>query len=96
MDYNCYEGYSDIFKYKKEDSLMDAAQIFQELREDKILCDIDIKLKDRTISAHRIILAGSIPHFYDMFCTDHRNSKKKTIIMKEYDSDVVEALVNYW
>lgn len=84
------------FNYKNENYLSSCAPVFQELRESGKLCDVDIKLRDRTISAHKIILAATLPYFYRMICSaSPENGKKMEIYMKEFDSDTIEALINF-
>lgn len=42
-------------------------------------------MEDQSFSAHRIVLAGTIPYFYAMFTTDMAESRAKEITMKEID-----------
>lgn len=39
-------------------------------------------MEDQSFSAHRIVLAASIPYFYAMFTHNMVESKKRDIVMK--------------
>lgn len=68
------------------------------MRKNGKLCDIEIKFidQDRTISAHRVILAGTIPYFYKTICpANSENGKKTKIILEKFDADVIESLIDY-
>lgn len=84
------------FNHKKADLLVNCIPILREIRKSGKLCDISLKVKDRTISAHRVILAATVPYFYKMFCADNQESDKKMeIIMQEFDPDLIENLIDY-
>ena len=43
------------------------------------------QVEDQSFSAHRIVLAATIPYFYAMFTHDMAESRVKEITMKEID-----------
>lgn len=84
------------FNHKKADLLVNCIPILREIRKSGKFCDINLKVKDRVISAHRVILAATVPYFYKMFCVDNQKSDKKMeIIMQEFDPDLIENLIDY-
>lgn len=52
---------------------------------DFISCFLLTKVEDQSFSAHRIVLAATIPYFYAMFTHDMAESRVKEITMKEID-----------
>lgn len=46
-------------------------------------------MEDQSFSAHRIVLAATIPYFYAMFTHDMAESRVKEITMKEIDPQYV-------
>lgn len=50
-------------------------------------------MEDQSFSAHRIVLAATIPYFYAMFCNDMAESRIKEITMKEIDPQYVFQLI---
>lgn len=42
-------------------------------------------MEDQSFSAHRIVLAATIPYFYAMFTNNMAESRIKEITMKEID-----------
>ncbi|TKR77315.1 hypothetical protein L596_018312 [Steinernema carpocapsae] len=59
------------------------------------LCDVVLVAEGQKFSAHRLVLAASIPFFHGMFTTDMSESRKKEIEMKEFDGSTLEQIVNY-
>lgn len=52
-------------------------------------------MEDQSFSAHRIVLAATIPYFYAMFSQEYQESKKKEICMKEIEATALESLINF-
>lgn len=52
-------------------------------------------MDESLFSAHRVVLAASIPYFYAMFSQDYAEYSKKEIEIKEIDSIALEHLINY-
>lgn len=48
------------------------------------------QVEDQSFSAHRIVLAATIPYFYAMFTHDMAESRVKEITMKEIDPQYVQ------
>ena len=53
------------------------------LREDNMLCDIQLEAEGRHISAHKAVLAAYSPYFRAMFCGAFRETAEKVVYMKE-------------
>ncbi|KIH53797.1 BTB/POZ domain protein, partial [Ancylostoma duodenale] len=51
----------------------------EQLRSDGHLCDVEFLVGNETISAHKIVLAASIPYFKAMFTTDMLEARKHRI-----------------
>lgn len=58
----------------------------REIRRQGKLCDVTIKVEDQSFSAHRIVLAATIPYFYSMFMNGMRENREKEITMKEIEA----------
>nr|CAD7196547.1 unnamed protein product [Timema douglasi] len=50
---------------------------------------------NESFSAHRIVLAATIPYFHAMFTHDMVESKQKEITIQGIDSGALEALINF-
>lgn len=84
------------FRYKNENVLSKCIPLFQQMKNCGKFCDIQIEFEERVISAHCVILAGTIPYFYKTLCTANtENGKKLKILMKGFNATVVEALIDY-
>lgn len=83
-------GASTIFGDDDEEQLwftddQMAAKIFprfEEIRRMGKLCDVTLIVNDRHFSAHRIVLAATIPYFQAMFTHDMVESSQREISMQ--------------
>ncbi|KAB1264241.1 Kelch-like protein 18 [Camelus dromedarius] len=53
------------------------------------------QIGDHKFSAHRIVLAASIPYFHAMFTNDMMECKQDEIVMQGMDPSALEALINF-
>ncbi|XP_039609452.1 kelch-like protein 18 isoform X1 [Polypterus senegalus] len=69
--------------------------VMEEIRRQGKLCDVTLKVGEHKFSAHRIVLAASIPYFHAMFTNDMMECKQDEIIMQGMDPSALEALINF-
>ncbi|XP_036286105.1 kelch-like protein 18 isoform X3 [Pipistrellus kuhlii] len=69
--------------------------VMEEIRRQGKLCDVTLKIGDHKFSAHRIVLAASIPYFHAMFTNDMMECKQDEIVMQGMDPSALEALINF-
>ncbi|XP_033838945.1 kelch-like protein 18 [Periophthalmus magnuspinnatus] len=69
--------------------------VMEEIRRQGKLCDVTLKVGEHKFSAHRIVLAASIPYFHAMFTSDMAESKQDQILMQGMDPSALEALINF-
>lgn len=69
--------------------------IMEEIRRQGKLCDVTLKVDDQSFSAHRIVLAATIPYFRAMFTHDMVESKQRDIKIQGIDAAALEALINF-
>ncbi|ESP02986.1 hypothetical protein LOTGIDRAFT_177864 [Lottia gigantea] len=81
----------DVVVFKREDLPSTAFPVIADIRRQGKLCDVG----DQRFSAHRIILAASIPYFNAMFTHDMVESKQGEICMQGIDPSALESLVNF-
>ncbi|KAG7273874.1 hypothetical protein CRUP_025935 [Coryphaenoides rupestris] len=67
----------------------------EEIRRQGKLCDVTLKVGDHKFSAHRIVLAASIPYFHAMFTNDMVECKQDEIVMQGMDPSALESLINF-
>ncbi|XP_046329513.2 kelch-like protein 18 [Haliotis rufescens] len=79
----------------EEDLPVAAFPKIADIRRQGKLCDVTLKVGDQKFSAHRIILAATIPYFHAMFTHDMVESKQDEIGMQGIDASALESLVNY-
>ncbi|EYC25795.1 hypothetical protein Y032_0011g1389 [Ancylostoma ceylanicum] len=65
----------------------------QQLRSDGHLCDVELLVGNETISAHKIVLAATIPYFKAMFTTDMLEAKKERIRIQNIDHTTLRELI---
>ncbi|KAJ4448640.1 hypothetical protein ANN_00030 [Periplaneta americana] len=69
--------------------------IMEEIRRQGKLCDVTLKVDDQSFSAHRIVLAATIPYFNAMFTHDMVESKQRDITIQGIEAVALEALINF-
>uniref|UniRef100_A0A1B0AAB2 Kelch-like protein diablo n=1 Tax=Glossina pallidipes TaxID=7398 RepID=A0A1B0AAB2_GLOPL len=81
--------------YKYDDLFSESFPLMKEIRRLGKLTDVTLKVEDQTFSAHRIVLASTIPYFYAMFTNNMAESRIKEITMKEIEPSALESLINF-
>ncbi|CAC42351.2 BTB domain-containing protein [Caenorhabditis elegans] len=71
--------------------------IFNELRSKCQLCDVALLVENRKLSAHKVILAATIPYFRGMFTLDLMEANMKEINIEDSDMnyETVDALLSF-
>ena len=59
------------------------------------LCDVTLRAGDRSIQAHKVILAASSPYFNAMFTNRHRESFASAIDLNGIDAETLENLITF-
>lgn len=72
--------------FKQADLFVENVHTIREIRRQGKLCDVTIKVDDQSFSAHRIVLAATIPYFYAMFMNEMKEYREKEITMKEIEA----------
>ncbi|CAG0883555.1 unnamed protein product [Darwinula stevensoni] len=85
----------DMVVYQQKEFSTAAFPIMEEIRRQGKLCDITLKVDGHQFTAHRIVLASTIPYFQAMFTSDMLESKKKEINIQGVEPSTLEALINY-
>lgn len=70
-------------------------QKMEEIRRLGKLCDITLVANDAKFTAHRIVLASSIPYFHAMFLHEMIESKQEQITINTVDPTALEQFINY-
>lgn len=87
-------------KHLREDLRLFQTTLLQdglkELLNENKLIDCVLKVGDRSIPCHRLILAACSPHFREMFFSaEGEEVNQKEVVLENLDPDVMEVIVNY-
>lgn len=68
-----------------------------DLRKQKVLCDVTLFAGGETFPAHRNVLAVSCPYFYKLFTSDMREKTSETVNLEalEVSANVIDTLLTY-
>ncbi|XP_078353958.1 kelch-like protein 12 [Oculina patagonica] len=66
-----------------------------QLRKEKKLCDITLKVGEKEFCAHRVILSACSDYFCAMFTGDMEESKKSVVELHGLDSDTMEFILDF-
>lgn len=68
----------------------------KELLNENKLIDCILKVGDRSIPSHRLILAACSPYFRELFFSeDGKEVDRKEVVLENLDPSIMEAIVNY-
>uniref|UniRef100_A0A3P9N5E3 Kelch-like family member 41a n=1 Tax=Poecilia reticulata TaxID=8081 RepID=A0A3P9N5E3_POERE len=68
----------------------------KELLNENKLIDCVLKVGDRSIPSHRLILAACSPYFRELFFSvDGKEEDRKEVVLENLDPNVMEVIVNY-
>ncbi|KAG5841824.1 hypothetical protein ANANG_G00171060, partial [Anguilla anguilla] len=90
-----FEELEDLMHFSVHDLPNRGYAVMEEIRRQGKLCDVTLKVGDHKFSAHRIVLAASIPYFHAMFTNDMMECKQDEIVMQGMDPSALEALINF-
>ncbi|KAF4076831.1 hypothetical protein AMELA_G00219570 [Ameiurus melas] len=66
-----------------------------ELLENDKFVDCILKIKDQDFPCHKLVLAASSPYFKAMFLSDLEESKKREVVLKDVDPDIMRMILRY-
>ncbi|XP_041101934.1 kelch-like protein 18 isoform X2 [Polyodon spathula] len=89
------EELEDLMHFTASDLPNRGYKVMEEIRRQGKLCDVTLKIGDHKFSAHRIVLAASIPYFHAMFTNDMMECKQDEIVMQGIDPSALESLINF-
>ncbi|XP_061150517.1 kelch-like protein 18 [Syngnathus typhle] len=89
------EELEDLVHFSVHDLPARGYVVMGEIRRQGKLCDVTLKAGEHKFSAHRIVLAASIPYFHAMFTNDMVECKQDEILMQGMDPSALEALINF-
>ncbi|BFZ23237.1 hypothetical protein BsWGS_26276 [Bradybaena similaris] len=85
----------DTVVFIQKELPMTAFPAIADIRRQGQLCDVTLKVADQKFSAHRVILAATIPYFHAMFTHDMVETKQPEITMESVEPSALEALINF-
>lgn len=85
----------DSSTYQQHDLPSQSFPVMEEIRRQGKLCDVTLKVDDHCFTAHRIVLASTIPYFQAMFTHDMVESKQKEITIQGIEPSALESLIKF-
>ncbi len=89
------------YTHVKEDLRLTICKEIEELWRQRTVCDVNLMVYNSqdspllSISAHRLVLAASIPYFKAMFTTGMQESGQNEVILKDVDANSVKSIVGF-
>ena len=90
---DCQSGHS--FKYKNPILFKEMFAMFREFKNSNTFCDVHIKVSEKVIHGHKVILAAGSLYFRTMFTVGLAESKQSEITMNGLDFQAIDSLVDY-
>lgn len=87
----CSDGELEIVGSHEKDSF----SVFDEMRAFDELCDITLKVNEKEIRAHRVVLAACSPYFRAMLTSGFVESNMGTISLQDCEENGVEMVLDF-
>ncbi|XP_054163142.1 kelch-like protein 18 [Oppia nitens] len=86
----------ECYGFVQKDLSVNSFPIFDVLRKSQKLCDISIKVDNKSFMAHRVVIAATVPYFHAMFTNDMKESTQTEVeIQDSIDALAMEALLEF-
>lgn len=82
-------------KYQQRQDMLNAMNSFRKLQ---TFCDVVLVVKDRRLSAHKVVLAASSPVFKTSFTSEltrNKATEEFEVKIKDFDPNTVEEMLNF-
>lgn len=92
---------SSCFVFREENHYQNCCEQVEKLWRDRSLCDVNLIVEDEegkakvSISAHKVILAASVPYFRGMFTSGLQESTQEEVHLKGVDEGGMKAIINF-
>ncbi|XP_022090242.1 kelch-like protein 17 [Acanthaster planci] len=85
----------EFFTHRASRHANDAFVAMNRMRQQATLCDIVLKVGDKTIMAHKLVLASCSAYFHAMFTSDMSESRQSEVHLRDIEAQAVEQLVQF-
>ncbi|KAL7064932.1 hypothetical protein AAHC03_05874 [Spirometra sp. Aus1] len=80
-------------RFKDQNLLKNSFPNFEQIRRNGKLCDVTLIADGQQFSAHKIVLAATIPYFDAMFLSNMSEASKREIYIHDLDPSMLEAFI---
>ncbi|VDL61661.1 unnamed protein product [Hymenolepis diminuta] len=94
-DHDLYPGESSRLPFRSEDQMQRVFHNLNEMRRQRLLCDVVLKAGELEVPAHKNILAASSPYFHAMFTGDMAESRASVVTIGDIDGAALALLVDF-
>lgn len=86
---------SDTYVFESRAHAKDAFKMLQEFFGEQEMCDVEIKVGNKSIKCHRVVLACISLYFRAMFKSDMAESRLECITIQDLDEGAMENLIEF-
>ncbi|KAL6469583.1 hypothetical protein MHYP_G00207020 [Metynnis hypsauchen] len=83
------------FLFEAQRAWKDFHNSLRQFYENGELCDVTLKVGNKLIPCHKLVLACVIPYFRAMFLSDMAEAKQDLIEIRDFDGDAIQDLVRF-
>ncbi|XP_016119587.1 kelch-like protein 8, partial [Sinocyclocheilus grahami] len=88
------EGDTDgSYVFEAKEAWKDFHNSLRQFYDNGELCDVTLKVGNRLIPCHKLVLACVVPYFRAMFLSDMAEAKQDLIEIRDFDADAIKDLV---
>lgn len=85
----------DSFIFHHEELQNTSFPAFQVMRRNGEYCDLLVKVGEKSISAHRMVIDANIPYFHTALASNSSECAPQELTIQKMDPDAVELLIEY-
>ncbi|XP_006819299.2 kelch-like protein 24 [Saccoglossus kowalevskii] len=74
---------------------MEIMKKLHEMQQEKTNTDVELKVNNELIEAHRVLLAACSPYFTAMFTSNMKESLERVVEVRNIDDSIMEKLIKY-
>lgn len=86
---------SGSYQFEARNFLKDSFRTLHGFYENQEMCDVEIRVGNKSFKCHRVVLACASLYFRAMFKSEMAETKQEVITIQDLDEDAMEKVVNF-
>lgn len=84
-----------VYQFEAKSLMKDSFNVLHELYQNQELCDVEIKVGNKSFKCHRVVLVCASLYFRAMFKSEMAESHQDVVTIQDIDEDAMEKLIEF-